>query len=451
MATGAAEIENLLARFLAFLQSDRRVRIGLGSLMVGALLFVAGRSVYGLVPRHYTLTITGGDIVSNRHYLARILQTEAPKKNLTLIVQPEDGTLAALQKVSEGAIDAAFIQGGMSAVFPHVEQVAMVAPEMVHLLVKNGIDGMGDLRGHSVNLGAKSGGEREVALAITQFAGYIENVDYVETNYSPEQLLSLPAHKMPDGIFIISSVPSYLAELLVRDRHYDVIEIPFPESLALRHGWAADARILSYAYNLNPPVPAKNLQTVAVNVYLVAHSRVDPAAIERLLEVLYSPSVANQLPQPIDEKRIAVSSGYPISRGLTAYLTRNDSILTLETWNKLTSVFALLMSFSGMAIVTVKWFRGAKPQYHDDEFHRYLVEVTSVERRAFELESGGTLDVEELKRLRDRLAALRISVLERYPLVVLKDSFLFDRCIASVRASHEHLSRLVAQQGAREK
>ena len=445
MGGSATEIEGLLSRFLAFLQSDRRVRVGLGAAMVGVLLFLAGRSVYSLVPRHYTLSITGGDIVGNRHYVARILQAEAPKKDLTLIVQPVEGTLSVLQDVSEGKVDLAFIRGGLSAVFPHVEHVTTVAPEMVHLLVKTGIDGMGDLRGRSINLGAKDSGEREVGLTITQFAGYVENVDYVETNYSPEQLLSIPAHKLPDAIFIISSVPSYLVEQLVRDRHYDVIEIPFPESLALRHGWAADGRILSYAYNLDPPVPAKVIQTVAVNVHLVANSRVDPAAIEKLLEVLYSPSVANQLRQPIEPARIAVSSGYPISRGMTAYLTRNDSIITLEMWKKLTGMFGLIMSFGGMAIVIVKWFGGARREYHDEEFHRYLVVVATYERTAFAMETEGKLDVTELKYLRDKLGALRTSVLERYPDVLFRDPLLFDRCIASVRALHEHIETLLTQ------
>jgi TRAP-type uncharacterized transport system substrate-binding protein len=448
MASAAAEIERLLSRMLGYLQSHRAFRIGTGALLIGAMLLVAGRSAYGLVPRRYTLTISGGDIVSNRHYLARILEAEAPKKGVTLIVQPEDGMLSVLQKVSEGKIDLAFIQGGLATTFPHVEHVATVGTEMVHLLVKRGVQGMGDLRGRSINLGAKDSGERDVGLTIAQFAGYAENVDYVETRYTPEQLLALPARKMPDAIVMVSSVPSYLAELLVRDRDYDLAEIPFPEALALRHGWAADGRILSYTYNLNPPVPTKDIQTVAVNLHLVANSKVNPAAIEKVLEALYAPSVANQLRQPIDEGRIAVSSGYPISAGMTAYLTRNESVLTLETWNRLASLFGLTMSFGGMGIVVVKWFRGPEPQpqYHDDEFRAYLADVATSERRAFAMETAGTFDMDELRSTRDKLASLRAALLERHSDAPLKDPLLYDRCIASVRAAHEYVGRLLARE-----
>ena len=268
--------------------------------------------------------------------------------------------------------------------------------------------------------------------------------------YTPEQLLALPAAKMPDAIMTVSSVPSYLVEILVREKHYEVMEIPFPESLALRHGWAANGQILAYTYNPSPPVPPKTIETVAVNMHLVANPKVDPMAISRLLEVLYSPSVASQLRQTIDESKIAVSSGYPISAGMTMYQHRNESIITVETWNKVTSLFGLVMSFGGMALVVVRWFRGGEPApvFHDDEFQKYLVDVAAVERGAFTMETSGKLDAPQLRKMREQLGSLRATVLERYPRVVLKDPFLFDRCVASVRASHEHVGRLLTQAGA---
>jgi TRAP-type uncharacterized transport system substrate-binding protein len=448
MASAAAEIESLLGRVLAYVQSRRALRVGLGLVLIGALLALAARSVYGILPRHYTLTVSGGGIVTNRHFLARILQAEAPKAGVTLIVQPEEGNLALLQKVSEGKIDLAFIQGGLATVFPNVEHVATVGTEMVHLLVRRGIKGMGDLRGRSINLGAKDSGERDVGLTITQYAGYAENVDYVETNFTPEQLLALPAARMPDAIVAVSSVPSYLAELLVRERGYDVVEIPFPEALALRHGWAADGRILSYTYDLSPPVPSTNIQTVAVNLHLVANAKANPAAIEKILEVLYSPSVANKLRQPIDESRIAVSSGYPVSAGMTAYVNRNGSVFTLEMWNRLAGMFGLAMSFGGMGIVVLKWFRGPQPEpaYHDAEFQRWMLDVAVAERSAFAMEASGSVDVAEIKRMRDTLAVLRTELLEKQGTAVLKDPLLYDRCLASVRAAHEYLGNLVARE-----
>jgi len=130
---------------------------------------------------------------------------------------------------------------------------------------------------------------------------------------------------------------------------------------------------------------------------------------------------------------------------MTAYLTRNDSIITIQTWHKLTGLFGLIMSFGGMFIVVVKWFHGIKPVHHDEEFHGYLINIANISRTAFAMEAHGMLNLDELKRLRDQLGELRASLLERYPKVTLKDPLLFDRCIASARASHEHVARIIAQ------
>lgn len=439
------ESEALLDRFLNFLQRDPRIRFTLGALLVLGLMALAGRSAYRLIPRHFTLSVTGGDIVSNRHYLARILQSQAAKQRLTLIVEPVSTGPDTLERVSQGKIDLAFVQGGLDQTFPNVEHVATVMPELVHLLVKPGIQGMNDLKGRSINMGAKNSASRSIALTLLRFAGYSENVDYVETNFTAEQLLGLPLRKMPDAILTVSSVPSYMVEILVRKHQYQVMEIPFPESLALRHGWAANGTILAYTYDLAPPVPPRNIQTVAVNMHLVANAKADPAAVSRLLEVMYSPSVSNRLLQPLDERRMMVASGYPISAGMTHYLHRNDSLMTIALWSKLQGIFGLLMSVGGMLIVVVKWLRGKpiKVAYDDAELLAGFAEVLELEKRATSME-GQPLDGEALRSMKKQLGALRIRLLERYPSMVLKDPSLFDRSMTMVRASQDHVDALLA-------
>lgn len=444
----SGEASQILKKVLDFMQGRRSIRIALGVVLIGTLLALAARSIISLIPRHYALKMTGGDMVSNGHLFARILQKEAPKKNVTLSVYPQDD---ALDQVSRGELDLAFIQGGLDTDHPNVEHVATLAPDLVHLLVKPGIKSLVDLKGKSINLGAKSSAAHQIGERITQFAGLHEGIDYVATTYDAEQLLALPSRKLPDGIFVVSAAPSYLVELLVRADGYDVLEIPFPESLALRYGWAANGQILGYTYNLDPPVPAKTISTVSVNTHLVAHAGTDPAAISKLLEVVYSPAVAAKLRQPFDEKSISIPSGYPLSPGTGVYLARNDSILTLETWNKLTSSFGLLMGFGGMFIVVLKWFRGAEPTpvYDDKEFHGYMAEVVSIESMVAAMETARSINVREVRSMRARLNHLRAEVLDRYPRMRLKDANLFDHCIASVRAAHEHLGAVLAKERGR--
>jgi TRAP-type uncharacterized transport system substrate-binding protein len=175
-----SESEAILKRALDSLQRARRVRLAIAAVVVIALLGLAARSVYGLFPRAYVVTITGGDIVTNRHYLAKILQGEAQQAGITLIVKPVHGTIAELEAVSEGKVDLAIVQGGLETTYPYVEHVATLVPEPVHLLLKPYVKGMADLRGRSVNLGPKDAGVRDIGLVLTRFAGYTENADYVE-------------------------------------------------------------------------------------------------------------------------------------------------------------------------------------------------------------------------------------------------------------------------------
>ncbi|MBI5542880.1 MAG: hypothetical protein HY901_03255 [Deltaproteobacteria bacterium] len=448
----SAKSDAQLSRALDFLQANRRSRIAIGAVIVAALLLLAGRSAYRLVPRHHSITMTGGDIVSNRHFLARILQAEAPKHGLTLVIEPVSSGLDALERVSQGKLGVALVQGGLEHTYPNVEHVATVMPELVHLLVKPGINGMDDLKGRSINMGIKNTASRSIALTLLRFAGYAEDVDYVETNFTPEQLLALPFRKMPDAILTVSSVPSYLVEILVRKHRYQVMEIPFPESLALRHGWAANGLIRAYTYDLAPVVPERDIQTVAVNMHLVANASAEPGAIAKLLEVLYSPSVENRLLQPIDAKKMMLPSGYPISQGVTEYLHRDDTFLTMELWKKAQGVFGLLMSFAGMGVVFLRWLRGKPPEEPaDEEFHGYLAEVVTLEKRLMALQADVALEraasVAELGKMRQRLGELRIHLLERYPKVRLEDPQLLDRCLATVRASQDQVQHLLSRTG----
>jgi hypothetical protein len=344
----------------------------------------------------------------------------------------------------------AFVQGGLDKRFPNVEHVATIVPEYMHLLVRAQFKSLDELKGRTINLGDKRSGSREVALKILSFAGLQPGVDFVEKNLVNEELLALPSAKMPDALFTVSSVPSYMVENLVETHGFRVLEIPFPQSLALRYGWAGNGKILAYTYNVLPAVPDKDISTVTVSMYLVANSKADPALIARVLETLFTPSVQSQLRFTIDEKDIAAtSSGYPVSAGTAKFLARKDSAFTLETWNKLISIFGLIMSFGGMALVALNWFRGADSNLtQDKEFKGYLDELGGMERTITDMETKGDIDRDRLLALRRRVEDLRGIVPTRIAKAKLKDSGLCDRSLAALFATHARLIDAINRHGA---
>ena len=129
-------------------------------------------------------------------------------------------------------------------------------------------------------------------------------------------------------------------------------------------GWVADTKILAYTYQISPPVPAKDIQVVGVNLNLLANKDVDAHAIAALLPVLYSPQVASRFSFPITEDKMLTPSGFPVSDGTEVYLASKQPYITAQTIDQIKGIFGLVMSLLSVALVVFKWFKA--PEEVDD-------------------------------------------------------------------------------------
>ncbi|QWE11687.1 TAXI family TRAP transporter solute-binding subunit [Polynucleobacter sp. AP-Titi-500A-B4] len=358
MANPANEVEQLLFKGLDWLRRQHHIRKGLALILIGLLLGLAGKFAYDLYPRHYEITISGGGMLTKSHHLTKVLQEEATRRNVTLNIMPTAGSFQALNELNDGNLDLAFVQGGIDPVgYENVRQVASIAPQLIQFLVKSDVKNIHDIRGKTVNLGEKNGGPSIVSNQILRFSGLVPEVDYVETNFSDEQLLAMKADRLPDVIVQVSYAPSATVDFLVQKRGYQLLEMSFPPSLAMRMGWVADAKILAYMYQISPPVPSKDIQVVGVNLNLLANKDVDPHAIAALLPVLYSPQVASRFSFPISEDKMLTPSGFPISDGTEVYIASKQPFITAQMIDQIKGIFGLVMSLLSVALVVFKWFK----------------------------------------------------------------------------------------------
>lgn len=392
------EANKILNDILKRMQRNVIIRTSLAVIILMLMSGIAGFFIYEILPREYSNSITGGNILSNRHYLAKALQEEVAHNHVALEIKPTSGSQEALELVSQGKLDFAFIQGGLDLPYPNVVHVATVAPELLHFLVKSDIGEIGQLRGKRINLGSKKGGTRIIAKEVLNFSGLQEGIDYVESNIATEDLLSLKAERMPDAIVITSFAPADMADYLVKERGYKLLEIPFPSSLALRLGWVADSKILAYMYSVEPPVPSRDIKTVGVNLHLVANKNVDARAVYRMLETLFSPDLEVRLKIKIDESNILTSASYPLAEGTKLYLDRNNPLFSNETLDKIKALFGLILSIGSTLLVIIKWFRGEPiepeaPATNDAEFIGYINQVLAIEQHFYESpDKANTLD-----------------------------------------------------------
>jgi hypothetical protein len=359
---------DVLRQVLDKIQGNDKIRRTLAIILVAALLGLTLFFIYGLLPKKYTLTISGGDILTNRHHLARVLQSEAPKSGLTLEIEPISGSMNIVKAVSEGWLDLAIIQGGLEKKMANVAHVAMLPPETMHIIVKPEIMGIEDLKGKTINMGSTGGGTRIVAKEILNFFNLKENRDFVEKNYTDEELFNMNSQKLPDAIISVSYIPSYVADYFVKQCGYTLLDLPYSASLGLRYAWAKEGLVAQGTYNTAPAVPAEDMITVGVEPEIIANTYTSPRAISMFLEVLYNSSVKNTIKQALIEENGNSFSVYPLSTGTIAYVNRNEPFLSLDKADDIKNLFGSLMAGLSTLIVVVRWFRGDRKKEKTSEF-----------------------------------------------------------------------------------
>jgi len=408
----ANEANVILNNYLNRIQQNTTFRKGLAICILLVFSSVAGFFIYEILPRQYAFSITGGNILSNRHYLAKVMQEEIAHNGVSFEIKPTSGSQEALEMVSQGKLDFAFIQGGLDLPYPNVVHVATVAPELLHFLVRDGINDIADLNGKRINLGTKQGGTRVIAKEVLDFSGLHEGIDYVESNISNEELLNLYPDRLPDAIVMASFAPADMADFLVKQRGYHLIEIPFPSSLALRLGWVADSKILAYMYSVDPAVPKRDIKTVGVNLHLVANKNVDARAVYKVLETLFSPDLEVRLKIKIDEANLLTSASYPLSEGTKLYLNRNNPLFSNATLDKIKALFGLMLSIGSTLLVIIKWFKGepiepeAAPT-QDKDFIAYIEQVVGIETEFNKKRIAGTLLDSERNHFLQQLSEIK--------------------------------------------
>lgn len=354
------EAYDILNNILDKIQSNDKARKALAISIILLLLTVTGYFIYGLLPKEYTLKISGGDILTNRHHLVKVLQEEAAKNGITLDIRPIHGSVEALKAVSKGELDLALVQGGLARKIANVDHVAMLPPEIVHFLVKPEINDITELKGKVINMGGIGGGTKIATENILNFIELKEGSDYVETNYSDEELINMAPEYLPDVIVSISYMPSYLADYFIQERGYKILGIPNSQSFSYRNVWAEESQVLTGTYSVTPLVPEEDISTIGVELELVANTNVDPKAISKFLEVLYNSSIENVIKQSITEESGSSFSDFPLSAGTIAYMQRNNPVFTMELLDQLKYWAGSIMAFISSVMVIVRWFKGKK-------------------------------------------------------------------------------------------
>lgn len=377
---------------------------------IGFVLLTGVLLVLGLQKPTFALSMSAGAEEGRRHQIAEHLGEECARRDVTLNLRSTLGSEEDLRAVGEGALDVALVQGGLTG-HRHVREVAPLVHEMLHFLVhpEVPIDRLEAIHGRRVNLSTEGSGTHTLALEALALAGLSSGRDFVESNLDYEALLELPRARLPDAVFHVSSLPSPVADYLV-DRHgYRVLPVPVAAALALRNPSVREAAIPAYAYG--PAMPEAPATTVATRMLVVAHTEVDPVAIRRLVEAVYSDRFMRSASLSAREgEELLEYPEYELHDGTTSYLRRDERFLTPEVIDNLESLRSFFVSLAVALFLAYRWYRARQLQGFDD----YIRRVNALEKQVIGLERHATLDLDVLLDVRRKVQTTKVRGLEAY-------------------------------------
>jgi protein-S-isoprenylcysteine O-methyltransferase Ste14/TRAP-type uncharacterized transport system substrate-binding protein len=417
--------------------------------------------------------------VPRRIHLAEEIRKEGARHHLEIVLTGKHyGGLEALQEVdAPNAIKLALVPGGVQAGnYPSVRQVAILATEPLHVLVRPELaaTGFAGLPGKRVALGPSTMPSHHVAREVLAFTGLHpatgQKGGYTLDPISPEDLLrelqriaglaetdrAEPLRALPDAVVFSAPVPSILARELVQTGNYHLLQVPFAETFCAERLNPASAggvqvhrslltqtTIPAFTYRFDPPVPKEPCLTVGMPLLLVAEDDADPEAVRRLLETLYESPLKNQIrPQPLEDQVTA----FPLHPGTERYLHRSDPIMKPEHAAK----FGTLLGGIGTLITGLIAFYSYMRLRKLKRFVAYYRDIGSIDllARGLEVDPDNPTEPEALRRhLETRLTQLKHNVLMDFADGGLQGEGLLAGLIALVNDTRESLASMAARNG----
>jgi TRAP-type uncharacterized transport system substrate-binding protein len=419
------------------------------------------------------LTITAGNRLGTRDELADVLRAAVAPRHVTLELRETVGSEESLDWVEARKVDVALVQGGLSTEGrPDVREVAALQVEPLHLAVKKELADevsahLTALDGKTVNMGEAGTGIHTLAVQVLDFAGLKPRAGGSGKGYVPmpmsrqEMFAEEDPARLPDAVFIVSSLPSRAVKHLVTRHGYRLVPLRFGDAFALealtdeeRHAHGASeaidkgrtfaATIPPFTYSVEPPVPAEPLPSLGSRLLLVAHKDVDPHAVEALIEAVFSSEFSHIIRPPLDPSLMNAPPEFPWHAGALEYQKRNKPLVSGEVMDSTHKAFAIgAAALSGLFAIWQWWSIRAESRRGSD-FKVYLNRVTRIEERATQLEREPSRGLGALTELQEELTLLKTEALDRFTEGDLEGRDLMHAFLAHVADTRAYLTRLAA-------
>lgn len=447
--------------------------VALGTLAFALAAISAFRNHRSNMP--IRVTMSGGGRENLRYTLVEALAREARERGIEVHLVDVGSSEDSVEKVNVGGLDFALILGGRDFTrYPNIRQVASLYIAPLHLLVKEEISeavthNLRALRGKVVNLG---GGRKNLsywlAYEVLAFADLSpESGGYTATARTLAEIEAEPDRgRMPDAMFMTSTLPTPAIRELVSKYHYRLVPLPFREAFALgaltteeaeklpaarqnivllkEHIY--DAVIPAFTYQIDPGVPPQTIHTLGARVLLVANQKVDSQVVDRLLETIFHTHfIKNLLPLQGFAMRDAMPE-IPWHPAALRYFQKDDPLVTSNLLEQLGEIVAIVGPTTGGLFCVWQWFRQRTRFHRERSFEAYISKVTALERRAMDLELNAPFEanlLEDLHNLHRELGKLKAEALGHFSRGEIDGAELITSFLAHINDARTHLTGMI--------
>ncbi len=439
-------------------------------LILGLIAVSAWYLLRSRTPRHVHLRLSAGRPQGPRYAMAQTLAVEAKARGIAITLVSTAGSEDALDRLNAGQIDVAMIQGGLAiGTRTKVRLVSPLHVEALHLLVKKELrdeaaKSLDALRGKTVNLGELGSGTRVLATAVMRFAHLEPGTDFQDKalSYDAVESAVVAGHPLPDAIFMVSLLPSGVAETLVAKRGYRLVALPFSEAFTLgglarntvaetsvREGLRREEVVetvippFTYGYGVRPGVPSEATVTLGTRMLLVARKDVDPEAVSKLLEATFTTAFAHLAHPPLTLKLMDLPPPVTPHTGMALFQERSKPLITsdlIDAFEKETSIAGALI---GGSFFLWQWLKRRYRRQRESGFEDYILRVADVERRSLALELAEALDLAGLLSLQNELGRIKGEAITKFAQGELEGEDLMSGFLAQASDARDHLTRLI--------
>ena len=449
---------------------SRRVRDGILALLgFSALGLVAVFALYRPGEPIVRLRMTAGQAEGTRHQIAEKLKEHAASRSIVIDLTKTEGSVAAIEALKLGTIDAALVQGGLNMDDdPALRQVAALHVEPLHVLVKAEIarslgGNLARMRDKVVNLGERGSGTYLLAKEVMSFSGLRAGVEYVESTQGYADLSKeTDRSRLPDVVFSVSTLPSPLARLLVHKHQYQLMPLTYREAFTLgsfdsqdistiKSGridrrYVYDTTIPAFAYEIEPGVPPETIHTLGTRVLLIARKGIAVTTIRRLLDVVYNSPFSHVLQPPLDAKLLDLPPELPWHDGTLDYVRRNSPLIADDLIDQIEKELSILGVLVGGLFCIIQWLRRRYRRLREQTFEAYVLQVARIERQALVLAREPTLDLVSLLKLQEDLSQVKAEAIERFAEGELDGEELMSGFLVHASDARDFLMRMILHQ-----